>query len=106
MGFGDVKLMSMVGAFLGLKLTIFTIFAASIAGSLFGIYTLLAVWRKRTRRGIAHHAPAPEARKRAWGSAMIALRRHQMPFGVFLGGMAIIALFFGNSFMQWYWRQL
>jgi leader peptidase (prepilin peptidase)/N-methyltransferase len=106
MGFGDVKLMAMVGAFLGLKLTIFTIFAASIAGSLFGVATLLAVWRKRTRRRIAHHQPASEARKRAWESAMIALRRHQMPFGVFLGGMAILALFFGNSFMQWYWRLL
>ena len=37
MGFGDVKLMAMVGAFLGVKLTIFTIFTASIAGSLFGL---------------------------------------------------------------------
>ena len=37
MGFGDVKLMGMVGAFLGVKLTIFTIFAASLAGSLFGL---------------------------------------------------------------------
>ena len=36
MGFGDVKLMGMIGTFLGLKLTIFTMFAASIAGSLFG----------------------------------------------------------------------
>jgi leader peptidase (prepilin peptidase) / N-methyltransferase len=106
MGFGDVKLMAMVGAFLGLKLTIFTIFAASIAGSVFGVATLLAVWRKRTRRRIAHHQPAREARKRAWESAMIALRRHQMPFGVFLGGMSILALFFGNSFLQWYWRLL
>ena len=33
MGFGDVKLMAMVGAFLGMKLTIFTIFAASLVGS-------------------------------------------------------------------------
>ena len=106
MGFGDVKLMAMVGAFLGTKLTIFTIFAASIAGSLFGVWTLLAVWRKRTHRHLAHHEPASAARRRAWESAMIALRRHQMPFGVFLGGMAIVALFCGNSFLQWYWRLL
>ena len=50
MGFGDVKLMAMVGAFLGAKLTIFTLFSASIAGSLFGVSTVLAVWIKRTRR--------------------------------------------------------
>jgi leader peptidase (prepilin peptidase)/N-methyltransferase len=106
MGFGDVKLMGMIGAFLGTKLTIFTIFTASIAGSVFGIWTLFAVWRKRTRRRIAHHEPAGQARSRAWESALIALRRHQMPFGVFLGGMAMVALFFGNSFLTWYWRLL
>ena len=50
MGFGDVKLMAMIGAFLGAKLTIFTLFSASIAGSLFGVSTVLAVWIKRTRR--------------------------------------------------------
>ena len=41
MGFGDVKLMAMVGAFLGMKLTVFTIFTASLAGSLFGLATVL-----------------------------------------------------------------
>ena len=107
MGFGDVKLMAMVGAFLGLKLTIFTLFTASIAGSLFGLSTVAAVWIKRTRRRMTrHHESGGEARRRAWESATIALRRHQMPFGVFLGGMAMVALFFGNSFLRWYWGLL
>jgi leader peptidase (prepilin peptidase)/N-methyltransferase len=107
MGFGDVKLMAMVGAFLGLKLTIFTLFTASIAGSLFGLWTVFAVWLKRTRRRMArHHESASQARRRAWESAAIALRRHQMPFGVFLGGMAMVALFFGNSVLRWYWGLL
>jgi leader peptidase (prepilin peptidase)/N-methyltransferase len=105
MGFGDVKLMAMVGAFLGVKLTMFTIFTGSIAGSLFGLWTVLAVWIKRSRRRmIRNHEPAREARRRAWASAAIALRRHQMPFGVFLGSMAMIAFFVGNRFLQWYWR--
>jgi leader peptidase (prepilin peptidase)/N-methyltransferase len=105
MGFGDVKLMAMVGAFLGIKLTMFTIFAGSIAGSLFGLWTVLAVWIKRSRRRmIRNHEPARQARRRAWASAAIALRRHQMPFGVFLGSMAMIAFFFGNQFLRWYWR--
>lgn len=104
MGFGDVKLMGMIGAFLGLKLTIFTICAASIAGSLFGLSTMLMVWIKRTRR---YQALNPDsARARAWQSARLALRHHQMPFGVFLGGMAMVALFFGNRFLQWYWKAL
>ena len=105
MGFGDVKLMAMVGAFLGVKLTMFTIFAGSIAGSLFGLWTVLVVWIKRTQRRVArNHEPRAQARRRAWASAAIALRRHQMPFGVFLGSMAMIAFFFGDQFLRWYWR--
>jgi len=107
MGFGDVKLMAMIGAFIGAKLTIFTLFSASIAGSVFGLSTVLAVWLKRTRRRMKrNHESAGEARRRAWESAAIALRRHQMPFGVFLGGMAMVALFYGNSFLHWYWGLL
>ncbi len=107
MGFGDVKLMAMIGAFLGFKLTVFTMFAASIAGSLFGIGTVLAVWVKRTRRRmIRHHETARIARHRAWQSARMVYRYYQMPFGVFLGGTALVALFFGNQFLHWYWGLL
>jgi leader peptidase (prepilin peptidase)/N-methyltransferase len=108
MGFGDVKLMGMIGAFLGLKLTIFTIFAASIAGSLFGLSTVLMVWIKRTRRyqALNRMPNHTAARTRAWQSARLALRHHQMPFGVFLGGMAMVALFLGNQFLHWYWKLL
>ena len=107
MGFGDVKLMAMIGAFLGTKLTIFTLFTASIAGSTCGLWTVFAVWIKRTRRRIArHHESAPQARRRAWESASIALRHHHMPLGVFLGIMAMLAFFFGNQFLRWYWGLL
>jgi leader peptidase (prepilin peptidase) / N-methyltransferase len=107
MGLGDVKLMAMVGSFLGVRLTIVTIFAASLAGSLFGVWTLLSVWMKRTqRRMLRHHESAREARRRAWESAAIALRHLPMPFGVFLGGMAMVAFFYGNRFLRWYWRWL
>ena len=107
MGFGDVKLMGMIGAFLGLKLTVFTLFAASIAGSIFGLSTMLIVWMKRTRRRQVRHHEAPAmARHKAWQSARLALRYYQMPFGVFLGIMAMVALFFGESFLHWYWKFL
>ena len=107
MGFGDVKLMAMIGSFLGLKLTILTIFTASIAGSLFGLSTVLVVWMKRTRRRIRrHHEPARQARRRGWESALVALRYHQMPFGVFLGSMAMLAFFCGDWFLHWYWGLL
>ena len=103
MGFGDVKLMAMIGAFLGTKLTVLTIFAASLAGSLFGLGTVVAVWIKRKRRMAARaHAPA-DASQRAWRSARLALRFYEMPFGVFLGSMALLAFFFGRDLLNWYW---
>jgi len=104
MGFGDVKLMAMVGAFLGMKLTIFTIFTASIAGSLFGLTTVFVVWLKRTHRFMRRLANAQAARRRGWQSAQMVLRFYQMPFGVFLGSMALFAFFFGNQFLRWYGR--
>jgi leader peptidase (prepilin peptidase) / N-methyltransferase len=107
MGFGDVKLMAMMGAFLGLRLTILTIFAASVAGSFFGLLTVLVVWIKRTqRRKRVFHEAGGDARRHAWASALVALRRHQMPFGVFLGSMGLVAFFLGEPFLRWYWGLL
>jgi leader peptidase (prepilin peptidase)/N-methyltransferase len=104
MGFGDVKLMAMVGAFLGMKLTVFTIFTASLAGSLFGLTTVFVVWLKRTHRFMKRLANAQAARRRGWQSAQMVYRYYQMPFGVFLGSMALVAFFFGNRFLSWYGR--
>ena len=114
MGFGDVKLMAFIGAFLGTKLTVLTIFAASLAGSLFGLSTILAVWIKRIRRNkargsssrISSSISSHEARRRAWQSARLAFRYYEMPFGVFLGGMGLLSFLFGNRLLHWYWRPL
>jgi leader peptidase (prepilin peptidase)/N-methyltransferase len=103
MGFGDVKLMGMVGAFLGVKLTVFTLFSASLLGSLAGLSTILLVWIKRTqRRRKRNHESLPAARRRAWKSASVVYRHYEMPFGVFLGTMALVAVFFGNALIRWY----
>jgi leader peptidase (prepilin peptidase)/N-methyltransferase len=106
MGFGDVKLMAMIGAFLGTKLTVLTIFTASLAGSLFGLGTMLAVWFSRRQRIAARGASPADARRRAWHSAFLVLRYYQMPFGVFLGAMAIVSFLFGDQILHWYWRAL
>jgi prepilin signal peptidase PulO-like enzyme (type II secretory pathway) len=75
MGLGDVKMMLMVGVFLGWQLTLLTIFIGSLLGSLVGV--LLISLR---------------------GGSM----KMQIPFGVFLGPAAIIALFAGQQFIAWY----
>ena len=104
MGFGDVKLMAMVGSFLGVRLTVITLFGASLVGSLFGLAMILNVWRKRTqRRVVRNHEPMGVARKRAWQSASMVYRFYQIPFGVFLGSMALFSLFFGNALLRGYW---
>jgi leader peptidase (prepilin peptidase)/N-methyltransferase len=98
MGLGDVKLMAMVGAFLGVRLTIMTIFAASLIGSLFGLATILVVWKRRTERRMTRsREPHDVASRRAWKSAKLMYRFYGLPFGVFLGPMALASVFFANA---------
>ena len=75
LGMGDVKMMAMVGAFLGWPLTFLTIFAGSFLGLLVGIY--LIVFRKQGLQA-------------------------KLPFGVFLGIGSALALFYGLAFLEWY----
>jgi leader peptidase (prepilin peptidase)/N-methyltransferase len=74
MGMGDVKMMAMVGAFLGWRLAFLTIFAGSVVGSLVGVF--LVFFRGRTLQT-------------------------KLAFGTFLGAGAVFALFFGISFLEW-----
>ncbi len=75
MGLGDVKLMGLVGTFLGLKLALLTIFLGSLVGSIIG------------------------------GSFMLLARkdsRYELPFGTFLGFTAIFSALWGKEIVQWY----
>jgi len=74
-GRGDFKLMAMVGAFLGVRLLLFSLFFGAISGAAFGVYLL--------RFGGF-----------GWKS--------KLPYGVFLGGAALLALFVGEPWVDWY----
>ena len=76
MGLGDVKMMFMVGAYLGWRLTILTIFVGVLSGSIIGILLM--------------------ARQRERNMQML------LPFGVFLGLGGIAALLFGAPVVEWY----
>ena len=100
MGFGDVKLMGMVGAFLGAKLALVTIFAGAILGSIFGLGATLAVWKKRIAR--RKKRPGTHVLRRSWASARLMLRYYEVPFGVFLGAMAVLSTFVGDKLASFY----
>jgi leader peptidase (prepilin peptidase)/N-methyltransferase len=104
MGRGDVKLMGLIGAFLGVKLTLLVLLLGSLIGSLFGIFLILIVWRKRLarRRAKVRNEAAAQARGRAWKSAILIYRNFEIPFGVFLGAAALFAGFCGQALIDWY----
>jgi leader peptidase (prepilin peptidase)/N-methyltransferase len=103
MGRGDVKLMGLIGAFLGMPMTLFVLVLGTLVGSIFGVLVIVLVWRKRlARRRSRRSEPPGVARSRAWQSAMLIYRNFEIPFGVFLGTAALVALFCGNRLMSWY----
>jgi leader peptidase (prepilin peptidase)/N-methyltransferase len=106
MGRGDVKLMALIGAFLGVKLTLLVLLLGSVIGSLFGVFLIVWVWLKRMarRRRTHHDEPFSAARKRAWQSAILIYRNFEIPFGVFLGSAALFSAFFGVALVRWYMR--
>ena len=76
LGFGDVKMVAMIGAFLGLEGALLTMFAGSLLGSIVG---LAYIWF--TKKDMASH---------------------ELPFGSFLGIAALAITFFGKVIMKWY----
>jgi leader peptidase (prepilin peptidase)/N-methyltransferase len=98
MGFGDIALMAMVGAFLGLKLTLLVVFLAPITATLFAAATF----------GISRMAGAGlrPAHEEVDATASKSFLLHELPFGVFLGATSFIALFFGKQIWQWYFGLL
>ena len=104
MGMGDVKLMAMVGAFLGAALTLFVLVTASVLGGFYGAMIVLNIFRKRLsryRRGPSRSSPVA----RAWRAASLSLRYYEMPFGVLLGSTALFALFAGQRILIWYFAR-
>ena len=76
MGLGDVKMMFMVGAYLGWRLTVLNLFLGVLSGSLIGIVLMMRQGKKDMQM--------------------------LLPFGVFLGIGAIASLLIGVHIVNWY----
>jgi leader peptidase (prepilin peptidase)/N-methyltransferase len=100
MGLGDVKLMAMAGAFLGPVLTLFVLCTASLLGGAYGVFVLLTVFGKRVARYRASFRP--QAAALAWQAAQTAMHCLEIPFGVFLSVMSIVAWFYGMPMIRSY----
>ena len=75
MGGGDVKLLAMIGAFLGWESVILTILFSSLIGSITGIIIIVLKGKNF---------------------------RYAIPFGPFLSLGAVTALFYGREIIKWY----
>jgi len=104
MGMGDVKMMAMVGAFLGVRGTFLTILLGTLLGTLVGITIIVVLYLAGRHRKLAERAS-----RRGLGGAS-ALRwtiasRYQLPLGTFLGIAALLVVYFGSTMMR-QWSQL
>ena len=79
MGGGDIKLLAMIGAIVGWQGVLFTIFVASLVGTLAGMAVML-----QSRKGM----------------------KLAVPFGPFLSIGSITYIFFGTSLISWYFNLL
>ena len=75
MGRGDLKFLAAIGAFLGWRAVLFSVFAGSLLGSFVGLVTLLIG-------------------KRVWSA--------KLPFGPYLAFGGLAWLFFGEALLSWY----
>lgn len=75
MGGGDIKLLAMIGAFIGWKGVLFTLLFGSFLGAFIGVLLMVAFGRNS---------------------------RYAIPFGPFLASGAALYLFFGNEIVIWY----
>ena len=98
MGLGDVKMIAMIGAFLGLRLTLLTLVVASLFGSLIGVpyafFAKRALGRRLAARIRRHQTKAsmvgPDLR-----AVCVVASRYQLPFGSFLGLAGLVLALWG-----------
>ncbi|HVO59227.1 MAG TPA: prepilin peptidase [Dongiaceae bacterium] len=101
MGFGDIKMMFMVGTFLGVRGAFLTILLGTALGTVIGIAVVGALFAAGWKSSLAERASRKglgNVRGLRWAIAS----RYQLPLGTFLGIAALLVVFFGPwSLSRW-----
>jgi len=101
MGFGDVKMMVMVGTFLGVRGAFLTILLGTTLGSVLGVALIVVLYLAGWNRKVAvrgNRMGLGQTNALRWEIA----KRYQLPLGTFLGIGALAVVFFGPVIWQ-YW---
>jgi Flp pilus assembly protein protease CpaA len=98
---GDVKMMAMAGAFLGVRDTFLTILVGTLLGSIIGLSVVSILYAGGWRRKLAERAS-----RRGLGSTS-ALRcmiasQYQFPLGTFLGIAALLLVCLRPVLSRWW----
>jgi leader peptidase (prepilin peptidase) / N-methyltransferase len=96
MGMGDVKMMAMVGAFLGVRGAFLTILFGTLLGSVVGLILISILYLFGWRRSLAergHRRGLGSVRTLRWALAA----EYQLPLGSFLGIAALLVVFLSQS---------
>ncbi len=99
MGFGDVKLLAMIGALVGWKGVLFTIASSSAAGTLTGVIIMVP----KAISGI-RSATRETGRDKTSPNFFKTVLKAKIPYGPFLALGAAIYVFFGPELIRWYFR--
>jgi leader peptidase (prepilin peptidase) / N-methyltransferase len=99
MGMGDVKMMAMVGAFLGLRATFFTILLGTLLGTVVGLVTIVTLYLVGWQRPLAERAG-----RRGVGNVTelrwFIASQYQLPLGTFLGIAALVMAYRGPQVLE------
>ena len=105
MGLGDVKMIAMVGTFLGFWLAVLTVLVASVMGTVIS----LPLWAFFMMRRIRNEGRSRRRRTRRQrlkrillGSFHYTMQVYRLPFGTALALAAVISVLWGQEMVRWY----
>jgi leader peptidase (prepilin peptidase)/N-methyltransferase len=95
MGMGDVKMMLMVGTFLGIQGTFLTLLFGTLLGSIIGLLMVIVLFASGWKSRVAERA-SRKGLGSVSGLRWTISSRYQLPLGTFLGIAALLVVFFNH----------